>query len=274
MVVGLIAIRQQLVNVEEQTAFRARPELTGIVVHLQQARVEGTVRSGRADVLTALHFRRQQVDRSAKIGGSEGRSFAGATVEIRSAQPLRREIRPGVMGGAVGVFKRNAVESHGVLAVLKAAKISFALAQADAVWIETEGAGREIDHLGEIGNWRYEIPDEVFSDLSARRSRVQRIAGRGKLRGERHHFRDRDGLIHAAKGERKGEVFRVAGGSIDTRAARHGKARRRHFHGVFASGQSTRREMAIFAGLDFANDVARLVLQCDRRIGDGLPALI
>jgi hypothetical protein len=55
---------------------------------------------------------------------------------------------------------------------------------------------------------------------------------------------------------------------------RHRKAGRRHFYGIFARWQSTYREVAIFAGLDFANGVARLALQSDCRIGDGLARLI
>ena len=59
--------------------------------------------------------------------------------------------------GRVGVFERNAVERHRVLAVRETAEVGLALPEADSVGIEAERAGRLLNDFGEIRDRRHEV---------------------------------------------------------------------------------------------------------------------
>src|SRR5580692_1736426 len=94
----------------------------------------------------------------------------------------------------VGVFEGNTVEGHGELAVLEPAEVNFTLTEADSVWIEAECAWRQIHDLGEIRGRGNKVLDEGGADHRFGGIGVQRIAGRSRLRRDRHRLLDGDGL--------------------------------------------------------------------------------
>ena len=102
-----------------------------------------------------------------KLVGPKFEARPGLRSKSVVAQPLRK-IRPGMVRRAVGVFKRNAVERHGVLAVGEAAEKRLALTESDAVGIEAERARRQIHHLAksETGDMKFLMKSLLISVLA------------------------------------------------------------------------------------------------------------
>ena len=95
---------------------------------------------------------------------------------------------------AVGVFKRNAVEGHGVLAVGEAAEKGLALSETDSVRIDAERARRLLDHLGEIRDRGHEVLNHGAADFRPGIGRVERIALRRCLHRRQIRFLNCDRL--------------------------------------------------------------------------------
>ena len=244
IVKGLVSIRQQLMNVEQETVLVTGAKLAGIVVQLKQARVEGAVRAGCPDILAWLQVRGQQVNRSAEIRGTEIRGLARAAVKIRRANPLRGKIRPGMVRGTIGVLEGNAVKGHGVLTVLESAEIGLALPEADPVRIEAERTGRQIQNLGEIRDRRHEVPDELSADLRFGGCCVERVSGRRELRCHRSNRLNRDCLGHVLNAQGDGDIP----GKLLPNTAGGGKSGRRCLDCICATGQVGGRKMTVRIG--------------------------
>jgi hypothetical protein len=92
----------------------------------------------------------------------------------------------------VRVFKRNAVEGHGVVAVGKPAEERLALPESNPVGIEAERARRIIHHFGIVGGGRHEVFNELRSDFGSGGNRFERVTGGRK----RLRHRDRIAYRH------------------------------------------------------------------------------
>jgi len=79
---------------------------------------------------------RHHVDGTAEIRRTDGRGGSGTAIEERLPDELPWEESPRVMRRRIRIVERNAVERHGVVAVLKTAEVRLAVAQARAVGAE------------------------------------------------------------------------------------------------------------------------------------------
>ena len=117
-------------------------------------------------------------------GPDRGRS-PGRAVEVDAAKPLRGKESPGVMGGRVRVVEGNAVEVDVVVAVREAAEVGFGLAEADAVAVEGESAGRHLHRFAVVGDGRGKVLNQGRADIGARGTSFERRVHRSKRSRDR-----------------------------------------------------------------------------------------
>src|SRR5882757_2476064 len=125
------------------------------------------------------------MDGPSKGSGPNGRSSTGTAVEVDAAEKLRGEEGPGMVRRRVGVVEGNAVEVDVIVAVREAAKISFRLAETDAVTVEGKGSRGHLYRLAVVGNWRSKVLDKGLADLGTRRASFEQSVHRGKRSSDR-----------------------------------------------------------------------------------------
>src|ERR1700733_12720566 len=137
-----------------------------------------------------------------------------------------------MVGGRVRVFERNAVEGDRVLTILEAAEKGFALPEADSIWVEAEGAGRQIHDLRKVRDRGNKILDEDGADLRSRGGCIESITRRRGLgrKGDRLLYGDR--LRNRIDIKRDRQILRSDSGDLDSAATIQCKSRRRRFDRV------------------------------------------
>jgi hypothetical protein len=178
------------------------------------------------------------------------------------------------MRGIVGVLKRNSVEGHGVLAIFNTPEKRFALAEPHAVAVDTEGAGRHLDRLVEIGKRRREVLQELRGDLGSGRSRVKRVAGRRELRRERSDSFNVDRLGLGSEAQGDGEIRRDSAGDLQSGAIRLSKAGRGYFDCIDARRKPVEFETTLVIHGDELGHGGSIVLYGRGHPGDGRSRLI
>ncbi len=208
VVEGLEAVGGHAVNVERESEVLMRTEHAGVVLAIEEERVEGAVGDLRLDGLLRRDLRREEIDGAAVGRLADGGCEAGAAVEVYAANPEAGEEDPGVMGGIVAVVEGDAVPGDVEVAVLEAAEVDGALAEADAVGVVADGAGGDADDLGVVGVGCGEVPDVVAADDGLRLygfkgSLGECVLGGDGVAGDVLHF---DGFGDAADMQRNGYV--------------------------------------------------------------------
>src|SRR5262249_18752652 len=104
----------------------------------------------------------------------------GAAVYHGAPGELTWKKRPRMMRWAVGVFERNPVERHRVVAVGKSPEERLAISQSDAVRRVAECSRRSLQDLGVVGHRRRELVDEILANDRLSRSGGQRTLRRSQ----------------------------------------------------------------------------------------------
>src|SRR5262245_34498872 len=108
-------------------------KISRVVNQIEQLRIERSEGRAEAYALPVWQLMREQVNRSAEWRRANRRSRSGATIEIHTADPRRREENPRVMSRIVGIVERNPIVGDVILSIFEAAEESLAVAQSHAV---------------------------------------------------------------------------------------------------------------------------------------------
>src|SRR5258705_3085353 len=141
-----------MVDVQMEVELLVGKDIGRIELAVVKISIVRTVGELTTDILDRRHVFGEQVDGAAKGGGSNCRGGAWTAVEVDAAEELRREKRPRVMRGGVGVVEGDAVEVDVVVAIGKATEIGAGLAKPDAIAVEGKGPGCHRDRLTVVGH--------------------------------------------------------------------------------------------------------------------------
>src|SRR6266851_65215 len=253
-------------NVDEEIRpAGAATEVAGVVVGVVEKGVEGAVGDAATNGLVCRHLFGQEVDGAAEGRGADGGGGTGAAIEVDAADPLRGEEGPGVVGGAVGVVEGDAVEGDVVVAVGEAAEVGLAVAEADAVGVDAEGAGRHLKKFAVVGDGRGEILYEGGADLGSRGACLEKAVHGRELGRDGVGVCRLDGDLIGCSRDTEGEgyVLRLVGGELEAPLDGGCEAGGGGLDRVLRDGEAGDGEVTLGVGGGLAGDAGGLALHGD-----------